>query len=182
METLQIHANKDICESLEEYIEKSVIEAVQFISESKLESNAALILANDKGEEIKRLKTPFRLGELLDSIEKARRIGAFAKTAKIIKLKNATLDVTLGVLKRDDNYTASLTEKEVEILSLLHANKGKTVSRQDMLQKIWNYAQEVETHTLETHIYRLRQKIEKTPSQPEILITEESGYRISSEK
>ncbi|MCB1561984.1 MAG: response regulator transcription factor [Alphaproteobacteria bacterium] len=72
-----------------------------------------------------------------------------------------------------------LTEKESRILMLLYENKGESIDRQSLLDQIWAYVDTVETHTLETHIYRLRQKIEQNPAAPEILLTDGQGYRLN---
>ncbi len=72
-----------------------------------------------------------------------------------------------------------LTEKETAILTCLHGKGGVAISRQALLDEVWSYAQGVETHTLETHIYRLRQKIEQDPSEPRLLITTEEGYALA---
>ena len=69
-----------------------------------------------------------------------------------------------------------LTDKEKHILLLLLGNEGEIVAKQTLLDEVWGYAQNVETHTLETHIYRLRQKIEDDPSAPQLLLTQEPGY------
>jgi DNA-binding response OmpR family regulator len=71
-----------------------------------------------------------------------------------------------------------LTEKETSILKFLYRSGDKVVSRETLLHEVWGYNASVTTHTLETHIYRLRQKIEKEPSNAEILITEAGGYRL----
>lgn len=71
-----------------------------------------------------------------------------------------------------------LTDKERDIILTLHNAGGKAVSRQDLLDAVWAYAPGVETHTLETHIYRLRQKIEADPASPQIILTDEAGYKI----
>lgn len=71
-----------------------------------------------------------------------------------------------------------LTEKEAAILRFLHRAGETTVSRDTLLQDVWGYNPAVTTHTLETHIYRLRQKIETDPSGARILITEPGGYRL----
>ena len=71
-----------------------------------------------------------------------------------------------------------LTEKERDILIYLHNEKPNEVSKQDLLDKVWGYNPDIETRTLETHIYRLRQKIENDPSHPKFLITKESGYTL----
>jgi DNA-binding response OmpR family regulator len=70
-----------------------------------------------------------------------------------------------------------LTEKETDILKFLHA-AGATVARETLLHEVWGYNPAVTTHTLETHIYRLRKKIEGGGAK--ILLTEEGGYRLGS--
>ena len=72
-----------------------------------------------------------------------------------------------------------LTEKETAILKYLYRVGNKTVSRETLLGEVWGYNAAVTTHTLETHIYRLRQKIEVEPSTARLLITEPGGYRLS---
>ena len=70
-----------------------------------------------------------------------------------------------------------LTEKETNILKYLH-RCGDTVPRETLLHEVWGYNPAVTTHTLETHIYRLRQKIEENPGEARILVTESGGYRL----
>ncbi len=70
-----------------------------------------------------------------------------------------------------------LTEKETSILKFL-ADAGRTVPRETLLHEVWGYSPAVTTHTLETHIYRLRRKIEENPGRAKILITENGGYRL----
>jgi DNA-binding response OmpR family regulator len=72
-----------------------------------------------------------------------------------------------------------LTEKETAILKFLHASAA-TVPRETLLHEVWGYGPAVATHTLETHIYRLRRKIEPDPAQARILLTEDGGYRLSA--
>ncbi len=79
-----------------------------------------------------------------------------------------------------DGRTVRLTEKETAILQYLYRAGGATVSRETLLREVWGYRPGVTTHTLETHIYRLRQKIERDPSRTRILMTEPGGYRLAS--
>lgn len=72
-----------------------------------------------------------------------------------------------------------LTEKETNILKFLYRAGGKPVAREKLLEEVWGYNAAVTTHTLETHVYRLRQKIEPDPSNASILLTESGGYRLS---
>ena len=82
------------------------------------------------------------------------------------------------LLQGESNEKVRLTEKETSILKYLIGNGGKAVSRDVLLNEVWGYNAGVTTHTLETHIYRLRQKIESDPSSAEILVTEPGGYRL----
>ncbi|HWE98419.1 MAG TPA: response regulator transcription factor [Caulobacteraceae bacterium] len=72
-----------------------------------------------------------------------------------------------------------LTDKETNILKYLYRAGSKVISREELLTEVWGYNAGVTTHTLETHVYRLRQKIEPDPTGPKILITEAGGYRLA---
>ncbi len=73
-----------------------------------------------------------------------------------------------------------LTEKETAILKFLKRAEGATITREKLLNEVWGYNSNVTTHTLETHIYRLRQKIETDPSKAKIIITESGGYSMGN--
>ncbi len=83
-------------------------------------------------------------------------------------------------LLKDDGRKIRLTEKETNILKYLLRAENATVQREVLLHEVWGYNAGVTTHTLETHIYRLRQKIELDPSQAKLLVTESGGYKIVS--
>ncbi len=72
-----------------------------------------------------------------------------------------------------------LTEKETNILKYLYRAGEKPVSREELLAEVWGYNAGVTTHTLETHVYRLRQKIESDPANAKLLLTEAGGYRLA---
>lgn len=72
-----------------------------------------------------------------------------------------------------------LTEKETNILKYLYRAGEKAVSREELLAEVWGYNAGVTTHTLETHVYRLRQKIEPDPAHARLLLTEAGGYRLA---
>lgn len=91
---------------------------------------------------------PYRLGEILDSIH--------SHSSNIV-LSGIEFDLSAGIAKKGRRKT-SLTEKEAEILRLL-AFAGKPVSKEELLKQIWQYASDATTNTVETHIYRLRQKL-----------------------
>jgi DNA-binding response OmpR family regulator len=71
-----------------------------------------------------------------------------------------------------------LTEKEASIIRYLYRADQRVVTRDVLLEEVWGYNSGVTTHTLETHVYRLRQKIEREPSKAEILVTESGGYKL----
>lgn len=71
-----------------------------------------------------------------------------------------------------------LTEKETNILKYLYRSGSHPVSREELLTEVWGYNAGVTTHTLETHVYRLRQKIEPDPANARLLVTEAGGYRL----
>ncbi len=71
-----------------------------------------------------------------------------------------------------------LTDKETSILKYLYRQGPRSISREVLLREVWGYNNRVTTHTLETHIYRLRQKIERDPSNARLLVTDEGGYRL----
>jgi DNA-binding response OmpR family regulator len=73
-----------------------------------------------------------------------------------------------------------LTEKETSVLRYLYRAGQQPVSRETLLQEVWGYNSGLTTHTVETHIYRLRQKIEKDAAAPAILVTEAGGYKLAS--
>ena len=77
-----------------------------------------------------------------------------------------------------DGLVQKLTDKETDILRFMHRAGGEIVTREVLLAEVWGYNARVSTHTLETHIYRLRQKIELDPANAGLLVTEAGGYRL----
>jgi DNA-binding response OmpR family regulator len=77
-----------------------------------------------------------------------------------------------------DGNKLRLTEKEASIIKYLYRAQQKVVTRDVLLEEVWGYNSGVTTHTLETHVYRLRQKIERDPSNAELLVTESGGYKL----
>ena len=89
------------------------------------------------------------------------------------------MPVAMILQNEETGIDIKLTEKERDLLFFLYAQNGEIASRDMILQKLWGYADGVETHTLETHFYRLRQKIEKDPANPELLVTSDAGYILN---
>ena len=84
------------------------------------------------------------------------------------------------LLVDEDKRKVRLTEKETNILKYLYRAGGKPVAREELLAEVWGYNAGVTTHTLETHIYRLRQKIDPDAASAKLLVTEAGGYRLQS--
>ncbi|MFK7839274.1 MAG: helix-turn-helix domain-containing protein [Bdellovibrionales bacterium] len=126
------------------------------------------------------LSRPVRLGAVLDRIYNLQSKNQFIDR---IDLGNGRIcDTHLGLYyANQDADPIRLTEKEVDLLKALASMKGECISRDRLLNEVWQYAEGLETHTLETHIYRLRQKIEDDPSDPQILKINDDGYYLSFE-
>lgn len=82
------------------------------------------------------------------------------------------------LLHEQGNRKIRLTEKETAILKYLYRAGDRVIGRDVLLGEVWGYNAGVTTHTLETHVYRLRQKIEKDPGKAQILVTDQGGYRL----
>ncbi|MCB1433896.1 MAG: response regulator transcription factor [Alphaproteobacteria bacterium] len=120
---------------------------------------------------------PFRFGVLLARIRAHLRQHEQSEDA-IFKVGPYTFKPGAKMLVRDDNRKVRLTEKETAIIKFLLRAGEQVVSRDVLLHDVWGYNAGVTTHTLETHVYRLRQKIERDPSHSEILVTEGGGYKL----
>ena len=78
----------------------------------------------------------------------------------------------------DDSKKIRLTEKETAILMKLSEANGESVSRKTLLEEVWGYKAGINSHTLETHFYRLRKKIERPDSSSPFLKTSRNGYML----
>ena len=121
---------------------------------------------------------PFRLGVLLARLRAHVRQHEASEDA-VFRIGHYTFQPAMKLLVADESgQKIRLTEKEAAILKFLFRANGEMVSRETLLADVWGYNANVTTHTLETHVYRLRQKIEKNPGRAEILVTEPGGYRL----
>lgn len=121
---------------------------------------------------------PFKLGDFLDKTAAFFENGLSSRQRGQISIGPYVLLPSLCLMIKTDGRPLRLTEKEAAILLRLHGAEGRVVEKHVLLQDVWGYSAALETHTLETHIYRLRQKIETNPAAPLILLTEEPGYRL----
>ena len=121
---------------------------------------------------------PFKFPVLLARIRAQLRQHEQSEDA-IFTLGPYTFKPAVKMLLTGDDKKIRLTEKETNILKFLYRATEGVVPRDTLLHEVWGYNAGVTTHTLETHIYRLRQKIEPDPSHASLLVTESGGYRLS---
>lgn len=121
------------------------------------------------GELLARLRSQFRTFEASDDV--AYRIGSFLfrPAARVLQ-------------DRVGNRRVRLTDKEASVLRYLCRAEGQPVSRQTLLREVWGYSPAADSHTVETHIYRLRRKIEPEPGQIRLLTNVGGGYRLAEEE
>ncbi|MFT4914317.1 MAG: DNA-binding response OmpR family regulator [bacterium] len=120
---------------------------------------------------------PFKFPVLLARIRSQLRTHEQSEDA-IFQLGPYTFKPSQKMLITEDDKKVRLTEKETNILKFLYRATEGVVARDVLLHEVWGYNAGVTTHTLETHIYRLRQKIEADPSNARLLVTESGGYRL----
>jgi DNA-binding response OmpR family regulator len=120
---------------------------------------------------------PFRFGVLLARIRAQLRSYEASEDA-LFRIGPYEFRPSAKLLIDEKQKKVRLTEKETNILKYLYRAGSKPVSREELLTEVWGYNAGVTTHTLETHVYRLRQKIEPDPAVARILITEMGGYRL----
>ena len=140
------------------------------------DSDSDTILGLDSGANDYVTK-PFRFGVLLARLRAHLRQHEQSEDA-VFKIGPYTFKPSSKMLMTEDDRKVRLTEKETSILKFLFRAGEKVVTREVLLHEVWGYNAGVTTHTLETHIYRLRQKIESDPSHAEILVTETGGYKL----
>jgi len=119
---------------------------------------------------------PFRFAVLMARVHAHLRSHEQSEEA-VYRIGPYTFRPSAKVLLDPGGKKIRLTEKETNILKYLYRS-GETVGRETLLHEVWGYNPAVTTHTLETHIYRLRQKIESDPGRAQILVTESGGYRL----
>ncbi len=121
---------------------------------------------------------PFKFPVLLARIRAQLRQHEQSEDA-VFNLGPYTFKPASKMLITEDEKKIRLTEKETNILKFLYRAQDGVVARDVLLHEVWGYNAGVTTHTLETHIYRLRQKIEPDPSNARLLVTESGGYRLN---
>jgi DNA-binding response OmpR family regulator len=145
-------------------------------------SDAEAILGLESGAS-DYIAKPFSMGELVARLR--ARLREFERTdAAVFEIGPYWFRPAMRLMiHRETLRQIRLTAREAEILKYLYQRAGKPVSREALLRDVWDMSSNVfvSTHTLETHIYRLRQKIERRPDSPVMLITEPGAYRLETQ-
>ena len=138
-----------------------------------------LIISNkkylDAANQIILDKSPINIFKLVEKINIEFLKLQFNNQSEV-KVKNYTIDLNSRELL-SKNTKLKLTEKEINTLTYL-SKSSKPVSIDELQEKVWSYQSDIETHTVETHIYRLRKKILKTFNDNEFIISQRNGYQI----
>lgn len=172
-----------------EITEDSLIADIIVVDESfdllksveKNKNTPIIFLTKDDKEEIKAQTTiqkPFVLNNFLDTLKASINIFENSTEGNINFYNYTLYPSRKEIYNHKDKTTTKLTEREVSVIKYLYKNTGKVVSKNDLMQEVWKYSADVATHTVETHIYRLRQKVENDNPQNQFIITSEGGYQL----
>jgi DNA-binding response OmpR family regulator len=143
------------------------------------DTDADTILGLDSGAN-DYITKPFKLPVLLARIRAQLRQHEQSENA-VFQLGPYLFKPAQKMLLDEAERKIRLTEKETNILKFLYRAPDGVVPRDVLLHEVWGYNAGVTTHTLETHIYRLRQKIEPDPTNVTLLVTESGGYRLAAQ-
>lgn len=151
--------------------------AVPIIMLTAMDSDSDTVLGLESGANDYVAK-PFRFGTLLARIRAQLRQQARSQDAAFTIGTYTFQPGARMLIDKKDGRKIELTEKEAGILKYLYRESGKAVNRDELLTEVWGYHSAVTTHTIETHIYRLRKKIEADPADAKLVVTEAGGYRL----
>lgn len=139
-----------------------------------------IVIGVDRPAKAYSFSKPVRIGAVLDRLLHIYKAHA-QQAQKSYLFHDYIFNPFQRSLKRNEQEgDIELTDKEAALLlALLNAGLGEITERSVLLKQVWGYGEGLETHTLETHIYRLRQKLEENPAEPKILMTADNGYYLS---
>lgn len=123
---------------------------------------------------------PFVLDAFLNELQSCLNIYENSENGYLIFNRYIVRPIKKDIFNQRNGELIKLTEKEVAVLKYLYKAKDRLVTKNELLQEVWGYAPDVSTHTIETHVYRLRQKVELDDSDPEnqLILTVDGGYQL----
>lgn len=170
----------DITEDIETADIIVVDEKVEILK--TIEKNVPVVfLSKSDNEDIKAhtiIQKPFLLSNFLDTLKASINIYENSDDGVLEFNKYVLYPSRKEILNKRNKNLTKITEREVSVIKYLYKNSGKTVSKNDLMQEVWEYSADVATHTVETHIYRLRQKVEQDDIDNQIILTSEGGYQL----
>jgi DNA-binding response OmpR family regulator len=150
-----------------------------------------IILLTARGEEIDKvlglelgaddyITKPFSVRELLARVKAMLRRNQGASSSADSLVQIGQLQINFNAFEaRHNDQDVKLSHKEFEILLHLYKNKNKVISRDDLLEKVWGYEEQITTRTVDNFISRIRQKVEANPNAPKIILTVHgTGYKM----
>ena len=170
LKELEQDLNFDVFEATNEKNLNNLVSTLQnyLIVTSKKNSNKKQYLILDK--------LPIKFSKLIDNLNIKFLKNKFVHQSKI-EIKNYLIDLNSREISLND-IRLKLTEKEINTIIYL-SNEKKPISIKELQKNVWGYQSGMETHTVETHIYRLRKKILKTFNDKNLLLSKKNGYQIS---
>ena len=165
---------RDVCRLLRKQNVKSPI-----LMLTGADSDADTILGLDAGAN-DYITKPFKLNVLLARLRAQLRQHEQSDDAVFAVGPYSFKPALKMLIEGESDKRIRLTEKETAILKFLYRSGTAVVPRDTLLNEVWGYNADVNTHTLETHVYRLRQKIEPKPNEATLLVTEPGGYRLNA--
>jgi len=154
--------------------DKSIIKII-----NSVEHKTKLLISNsndlDECKYDQKIERPINLKNLNGKIIKLIMINKFNQNSSV-EIKNYTLDKNEKKLK-NKNIFIDVTEKEIQLIELLY-NKKKSIPKKDILKSVWGYSSDADTHTVETHIYRLRKKVSEKFKDDNFITNDKIGYAI----
>ncbi len=121
---------------------------------------------------------PLSLDKLLNQIKSGINILENTEDGYLTFNKYIVRPIKKDIYNQRNQEVVKLTEKEVAIIKHLYKCRDRIVTKNELLQEVWGYSPDVSTHTIETHIYRLRQKVEHEDAEAQLILTEDGGYRL----
>ena len=175
------------------------------VSTDKPDSDTALYLINEDEKEVERtaekykdlpivlfsstkdmaehadivITKPFKLYDFLTNLKENKLLPKVRRKECINFKEYSFYPVKKEIFSAKTEKTTKLTDKEIDILKYLYQIAPEIASKEELLENVWEYSPDATTHTVETHIYRLRQKVEKDGSS-QLIITENNGYKLNT--
>ncbi len=135
-------------------------------------------LPEDMLSAVQNLVKPFELDDFLDRLRASLNIYDNSKEGFLNFNLYQLRPVHKDIVNLRNGRETKLTEKEIAVIKYLYKSQDRIVGKNELLQNVWGYAPEATTHTIETHIYRLRQKVENGTPDAQLILTVDGGYRL----